>query len=73
MAQRDAMGGPWENLRIFKDLEEMTNIHFEFDVVYEGYDEKKNLALATGDLPDIFLSGLSVDDEETYGPQRSFD
>ncbi|HHV97228.1 MAG TPA: extracellular solute-binding protein [Clostridiaceae bacterium] len=69
MAQRDAMGGPWENLRIFKDLEEMTNIHFEFDVVYEGYDEKKNLALATGDLPDIFLGGLSVDDEETYGPQ----
>lgn len=69
MSQRDAMGGPWEDLRIFKDLEEMTNVHFEFDVVYEGYEEKKNLALATGDLPDIFLGGLTVDDEEIYGPQ----
>ena len=69
MARRDPMGGPWENLRIFKDLEEMTNVHFEFDVVYEGYAEKKNLALATGDLPDIFLGGITVDDEETYGPQ----
>jgi len=69
MSQRDAMGGPWEDLRLFKDLEEMTNIHFEFDVVYEGFQEKKNLALATGDLPDIFLGALIVEDEENYGPQ----
>ncbi|HOJ10263.1 MAG TPA: extracellular solute-binding protein [Clostridiales bacterium] len=69
MSQRDAMGGPWEDLRLFKDLEEMTNVHFEFDVVFEGFQEKKNLALATGDLPDIFLGALNVDDEENYGPQ----
>ena len=69
MSRRDPMGGDWKDLRIFKDLEEMTNVHFEFDVVYEGFDEKKNLALATGDMPDIFLGALGVEDEETYGPQ----
>lgn len=69
MAPKHPMGGPWENLRIFKDLEEMTNIHLEFDVAYEGFEEKKNLALATGDLPDIFLGALTAEDEEIYGPQ----
>ena len=36
--------------------EEMTNVHFEFDVApYGQWAEKRNLVLASGDLPDIFM------------------
>jgi putative aldouronate transport system substrate-binding protein len=69
MAPTSGYYGPWEEYRIFKAIEEQTNIHFEFDLAAEGFQEKKNLALATGDLPDIFFRALNIHDEETYGPQ----
>ncbi|NSW90555.1 MAG: extracellular solute-binding protein [Firmicutes bacterium] len=72
MAPSNAYQGPWEEYTVFKNLEKITNIHFEFETASEGWAEKKNLALATGDLPDIFLDGISKSDEDTYGPQGVF-
>lgn len=72
MAPNNAYQGPWEEYTVFQNLEKITNVHFEFDLASEGWNEKKNLALATGDLPDIFLDGISTTDEDTYGPQGVF-
>ncbi|UKS26876.1 extracellular solute-binding protein [Paenibacillus sp. HWE-109] len=69
IGQKDAQGAAWGDLRIFKDLETLTNVHYEFDAVSDGYLEKKNLALATGNLPDVIFGPLGFEDEETYGPQ----
>lgn len=59
---------------IWQDIEELTNIHIEWEnIPIASWIEKKNLMLATGDLPDAFLSGtggaLSSADQITYGPQ----
>ena len=59
---------------IWQDFEEVTNIHIEWDnIPLASIAEKKNLALATGDLPDAFVTGgggiLSAADQATYGPQ----
>ena len=61
----------WEDNRFFKRMEEMTNIHFEFfQYVAQTYNEKKNLAFASGDLPDVFFKGrLTAQDEMMYGEQ----
>lgn len=72
LVQANANQGPWKDYTIFKNLEKITNVHIEFTEVREGWNEKKNLALATGDLPDIFLGGLTKFDEDTYGPQGVF-
>lgn len=72
MGAKGAVQGPWEDMTLIKEMERLTNVSFEFNT-YDGsiYQEKKNLALASGDVPDIFLgSGLSIDDEEIYGPQK---
>lgn len=69
MAESNAAQGPWQDMELFKELEKLTNIHMEFDVISDGFVEKKNLALASGELPDIFYYSLSMDDEESYGPQ----
>ena len=73
MSDRNAAAGDWKDLSIFKTLEEMTNIAFDFDITeWSAYEEKKNLALATGDLPDLFIANgpsLTPYDEVTYGPQ----
>lgn len=73
MSDRQADGSDWKDLSIFKTLEEMTNIAFDFDITERtSFQEKKNLALATGELPDLFIANghpLTPYDEITYGPQ----
>ena len=69
MGAKQAIHGPWEDMRLFKDLEEKTNIHFEFRTpLSANYEESKNIAFASNDLPDIFLSGyLTASDEINNG------
>ncbi|MCQ6563051.1 extracellular solute-binding protein [Paenibacillus mendelii] len=71
MGSKAAIHGPWEDMILFKKMEEMTNIHFEFDTPPQAnYLETKNLAFASRQLPDVFFnSQLTPDDEVTYGGQ----
>ncbi len=48
---------PFGELQIFKDYEEMTNMHVEWDLVSsEAYIERYKLVLASNELPDAFGS-----------------
>lgn len=71
MGSKHPIQGAWEDLKLFKQLTERTNISFEFDTTNaDSYDEKKNLAFASGSLPDLFFGGnLKPADEVTYGQQ----
>jgi putative aldouronate transport system substrate-binding protein len=61
----------FENMWFIKEIAKKTNIHLKVEAVESvGWEEKKKLAFATGDLPDIFLSGLTSNDENIYGPQK---
>ena len=62
---------PWDQMTFFQELTKLTNIRFEFDTPpSEAYEEKLNLAFATGTLPDaLFGARLPVDKEVTYGQQ----
>ena len=54
---------------IFKRLEDSTNVHIDSDNLPDtDFAEKKNLLLASGDLPDAFYgAGLSDYELITYG------
>jgi len=63
-----ALPEDWNDLLLFKELEKLTNIHLEFRTIGNGYDNQKNLAFASGELPDFFYKGkISANDELTYG------
>ena len=69
LGQKDPGAAEWNDLLLFQKAEELTNIHFDFTLVEStSYAEKKNLALASGEYPDVFMRQLGVSDEETYGP-----
>lgn len=54
---------------LYKKIEKMFNIDLEITAVSaDGWTEKRNLAFATNDLPDI-MTGLSGNDLATYGSQ----
>jgi len=74
MGQKSATHGEWKDMKLFTNMEKITGIHMEFDTpIQSAYLEKKNLALASGDVPDVFLAGvINVNDEEAYGPQGMF-
>ncbi|WP_274365893.1 ABC transporter substrate-binding protein [Paenibacillus thermotolerans] len=57
-----------------KYLEEKTNIHLEWQLVpQDGLQEKKQLLLASGDYPDIFMQGnLTKEEQLLYGQQGVF-
>ena len=54
-AKNQAIAKSYDELQFFKDLEERTNVHIEWDITpNEGWQEKKSLIFASGDLPDAF-------------------
>jgi putative aldouronate transport system substrate-binding protein len=58
---------------IHQRAEEIMNVHIEWIMVpTDGWNEKKNLMLATGDLPDIIESKINESDLVRYGPDGTF-
>ncbi|MFD0716020.1 extracellular solute-binding protein [Paenibacillus sp. GCM10027626] len=71
MGYKHPIHGPWEEMIFFKEMEKRTNIKFVFDTPpSEGYEEKKNLAFASGEVPDVFFgANLTPGEEIKYGSQ----
>lgn len=69
MGSKHPIQGEWSEMSLWKWLSEQTNITFEFNTPpADGYGEKKSLAFAGDDLPDLFFGGgLSSADELRYG------
>lgn len=60
-------------IRSFEEYKKMTNIDIEWEKAPAAtIKEKRNLALASGDLPDAFLENFSPDDILKYGKQGTF-
>lgn len=58
MGYKHPIQGAWENLWFFKFMEEKTNVHFTFDTpASDAFEERKMLALNSGDYPDVFFGG----------------
>lgn len=56
-----------------KELLERANVVIDWILVEDsGFQEKKNLVLAAGDYPDIFMDGITKTDEQTFGPMGIF-
>lgn len=74
MGQQGATSGDWNNYWIFDKIEEDLGMKFDITMVStEGLQEKKNLALASGEYPDFFLAGiLTEEDIATYSAQGVF-
>lgn len=69
MGSKATIQGEWKNMHFFQDMEKLTNIKFEYkEVPSDAFVQKKNLAFASMELPDIFFAGrLTETDEVTYG------
>lgn len=61
----------WNDILIFNEYEERSNIHVNFEMIPHGsIEEKRNLKLVSGELPDAFYRmGLSQRDLMKYGEQ----
>lgn len=65
---------PFEERLVYKEMEKLTNIHVNFQLVpFDGLTEKRNLALANGDYPDAFFTArIPAADLMRYGAQGVF-
>jgi putative aldouronate transport system substrate-binding protein len=65
----EPQNGPYEEMTLWKDYEEMTNIHIEWETPgLDNVTERKNLLMASGDVPDFFIkSVLTEGDVLKYG------
>lgn len=64
----------WNDILIWNHYRDMTNINAKWNLVNpDALDEKRNLALGSGELPDaFFLSQMSNSDVLKYGEQGMF-
>lgn len=63
----------WNEIRVWQEYEKLTGIHMEWDA-YTSADmtEKRNLALASNELPDVFFRTKMPDgDVDKYGADGS--
>lgn len=63
----------WNEIRVWQEYEKLTGIHMEWDA-YTSADmtEKRNLALASNELPDVFFRTKMPDsDVDKYGSDGS--
>ena len=69
MGSKAPIQGPWDQLIFFRAMEKMTNIAFKFDTpVSDAFEEKKNLAINTGEYPEVlFGARLTPQQEIRYG------
>lgn len=70
--RRKDVYAPHADVKLLKDLEAKTNIHVEWiDWPESTWNEKKNLAFASGDYPEALFGGfvLSTSDIVNYGSQ----
>ena len=73
MSSNPQMPSDLNELDLIKEAEETMNVHVEWIMVpSNGWNDKKSLALATGDLPDIFDAALTTADLTKYGPEGTF-
>src|SRR5699024_4516523 len=65
----------WNDLLLWNEYEDMTNINVDWkeQVPNDSLEERRNLALGGGDLPDIFyFSDMPTTDIYKYGKQGTF-
>ncbi|NIK78323.1 putative aldouronate transport system substrate-binding protein [Paenibacillus castaneae] len=60
------------DMPFFKELEEKTNVHIEWELYQQSsYPDKKNILLASDEVPDAFFGpeAFSIEDANKFGPQ----
>ncbi|MFC0302594.1 extracellular solute-binding protein [Virgibacillus soli] len=64
----------WNDVLLLNEYEKMTNMKIKWNQVpADGLEEKRNLALASDDLPDVFYAAnIPVSDIQKYGAQGTF-
>jgi putative aldouronate transport system substrate-binding protein len=69
VAPKNPLAPGFGEMTFFKRLEEQSNVHIEWNnIPSDGYQEKKNLLLASNDLPDAFYAaGFSDFDLLKFG------
>jgi len=63
------MHGSYDQMEAVTNMEKKTGIHVQWIEIPEAnFRERMNLMLASSDLPDVFMSGLTDSDIVRYGP-----
>ncbi|XJZ29059.1 ABC transporter substrate-binding protein [Bacillota bacterium Lsc_1132] len=68
VSPKSSLAPNFSDMTIFKDLQKKTNVQIKWNnIPSDGYQEKKNLLLSSGDLPDAFYnSGFTDTDIVKY-------
>lgn len=59
-------------IEIIKKAEKATNVHIQWIMPGSGFNDKKSLMLASGDLPDVIISGVTDAELVKYGKNGVF-
>ncbi|GIN70861.1 ABC transporter substrate-binding protein [Bacillus sp. J14TS2] len=70
----DTTAEDWNDVLLYNEYEKITNINIDWEMVPSaGLTEKRNLVLASGNLPDAFhTTSMPVTDLQKYGAQGTF-
>ena len=74
MVGKNAAQTNWDKMLVWREYEKLSGVHVEWiEVIQNSIIEKRNLAIASGDLPDIFFKcNIPTKDLQSNGEQGIF-
>ena len=73
VVSKTPLNASYADMAIWQEIQEVTGVTFNFiEIPSTSFDEQRNLMLASGDLPDVFLTGITDADQVRYGPAGLF-
>jgi putative aldouronate transport system substrate-binding protein len=68
-----ATSKPIADMKVVKDVQDISGVKLNvIEIADDGFDEKRNLMIASGDLPDIFMEGIGTKEIINYKDQGIF-
>jgi putative aldouronate transport system substrate-binding protein len=72
IASKHAATKDYNELPVFQELEQKTGIRINWEYTGPDWSTSKSLVLASGDLPDLFLGGTALNENDVIGNQGMF-
>jgi putative aldouronate transport system substrate-binding protein len=69
LMSKSPMNSSFESMELLKELQRVTGVTLKIiEIPESSFAEQKNLMLASGDVPDVFMSGIGDAEQVRYGP-----
>ena len=69
VVRKNVMNASYESMEILRELQRVSGVTLNYTEIPDtSFAQQRNLMLASGDVPDVFMTGITDSEQVRYGP-----